>query len=78
MVFDNLKTYLEHRAVHKQEKAANKALRAEAKLQAYVDRCSAEEIRRWGMPTDADQEEEGTTRRAVVHRYQRALGVSQA
>lgn len=68
-MFDSFKTYLAERKVVAAEK---KAIR----LEDYANRCRDEETLRWGPPDADAADEHGQSVRAIVHRYQRCVGVS--
>lgn len=58
------------------EKIAAKQEKKAAKLEVYAGQCRDEEQLRWG-PVDPEAElEQGQSVRAIVHRYQRVVGVS--
>lgn len=88
MVFNNLKIYLAQRsiesAIKKEEKVQIKLEHKRVKNQLKIDTCTIEEVRRWGPKIlgqaevhDYDDEEHmGECTRAVVHRYQRILGIT--
>lgn len=87
MVFDNLKIFLAQKSaenqIKKEEKQVLKLAEKERKNQLILSTVSAEEDKRWGPKIEAqiglhDYDDEhlmGRNVRAIVHRYQRVLGI---